>query len=322
MDQELNTEVAQPDVAQESAASAEKQEITNEPASMLDAIAEGLKQPEAQEPDEAKPDSVEPKPDESQEPTPEDDETPPEGITKKAQERFQRLVTRVKEKDEEITHLRSNLDGIRKVMQDTKAAPEDFAMVFDYLKALRSGNMDQVGKMLQEQIRQYQIATGKSFGAVDPLAEYPDLREKVNAYQITEDSALEVARMRAMQRENQIALEQRNQRQESANSAMQAKNGAIDEINRLGVEWAKKDPDYAAKEEIILKQIPEIARNFPPHAWAGQVRMLYQALSSVPLARPAAAAPAPLRASGQTAGARQPNNMLEALQQGLGYGNG
>ena len=313
---ELNTEITQPEDSQ-----VENSEVeTNEPESMLDAITEGLK---AEPTEENTPEEVKQEPEvKAEEVKPEDDEAPPEGISKKAQERFQRLVSKVKEKDEELTTLRTNLDGIRKIMQDTGARPEDFSMAFDYLKAMRSGNMEQVGQILQAQIKQYQLATGKQFGGVDPLSDFPDLREKVNGYQMTEEAALELARMRAVQNEQQQAIRQTNQRQQTEYAFQQTRQSAINEINQIGSEWAKKDPDYSAKEEIIMKQIPEIARNFPPQAWAQQVRILYQALSSVPMARPQAHSPAPLRASGMSAGAKQPQNMLEALQNGLGYGNG
>ena len=316
MDEELNTEITQPEESQ-----IETSEESTEQGSMLDAITEGLKQESAEEApeEEEAPPEVEVKPEEAK---PEDDEAPPEGISKKAQERFQRLVSKVKEKDEELTTLRTNLDGIRKVMQDTGASPEDFSMAFDYLKAIRSGNMDQVGQILQAQIKQYQLATGKQLGVVDPLSDFPDLRQRVDGYQMTEEAALEIARMRAVQREQQQSIQQTQQRQQSEFAVQQTRQAAINEINQIGSEWAKKDPDYSAKEEIILKQIPEIARNFPPQAWAHQVRILYQALSSVPITKPQASAPAPLRASGQSAGARQPTSMLEALQNGLGYGNG
>lgn len=320
MDEELNTEITQPEESQIETSEVE----SKEPESMLDAIAEGLKPEEdsAKAEEEAKKDDAQKQEAQPEEAKTEDDETPPEGISKKAQERFQRLVSKVKEKDEELTTLRSNLDGIRKVMQDTGASPEDFSMAFDYLKAIRSGDMDQVGRILHEQIKQYQIVTGKQFGGVDPLSDFPDLRQRVDGYQMTEEAALEIARMRAVQREQQQSIQQTQQRQQSEFAVQQTREAAINEINQIGSEWAKKDPDYSAKEEIILKQIPEIARNFPPQAWAHQVRILYQALSSVPIAKPQASAPAPLRASGQSAGARQPTSMLEALQNGLGYGNG
>ena len=93
---------------------------------------------------------------------------------------------------------------------------------------------------------------------------------------------------------------------------------AMQKVDMMGAEWAKRDPDYRAKEDIILKQIPQIAKQFPPAQWAQQVELLYQTLSAMPIPKPQNT-PQPLRASGQAGGAKQPASMLDALKTGLGY---
>lgn len=318
MDEDLNvsesvTEIENNDVVTE--------QDSNDPESMLEAIQEGLK---ADEQEEKQEEVEEEKPEEeaAEDAKPENEDEPPEGISKKAQERFRSMVSKVKEKDEQISRLNADLEGIRSVMKDTGAKPEDFAMAFDYLKAVSSGNMEQVGRILQEQIKQYTLATGRNIDMADPLADYPDLRERVNSYQMGEDAALEMARMRNIQAQRQQQERQYYNQQESQQRIMQTRQQAMSEVDRMGAEWASRDPDYKAKEEIILKQIPMIAQNFPPNQWPQQVRMLYQTLSAMPAHKPSTPSPAPLRASGQTAGNRQPNSMLEALQNGLGYSNG
>lgn len=290
---------------------------SNEPESMLEAIQEGLKteEPEAvaEEPKEEAKEEVKPE-------EPENEDEPPEGISKKAQERFRSMVTKVKEKDAEIENLRSDLGGIRKLMQETGGKPEDFSMSFEYIRAIRSGDYGQARSILEDQIKQLTIATGQSFNQVDPLSQFPDLRERVNAYQMDEQTALEMARHRAAQNEQMQAQQQYQQRAQSEQYAAQAKQHAIAEIDRLGAEWAKTDPDYAMKEGMITRQAQMIAKQFPPQQWPAQVKLMYETISSMPVAPKPVSTPAPLRASGQSAGARQPSSMLEALQNGLGYG--
>jgi hypothetical protein len=287
---------------------------SDEPESMLEAIQEGLK-PDEEKPEEAPKEEVKAE----EEPKPENEDEPPEGISKKAQERFRSMVTKVKEKDVEIEHLKTNLNEITQMVRETGGTPEDFQKTFEYIKAIRSGDLNQARSMLEEQIRQLSIATGQSFGQVDPLAKFPDLRERVNAYQMDEQTALEMARHRAIQNEQMQAQHQYQQRAQNEQQMMQTRQRAIAEIDHLGSEWAKTDPDYAMKEELIAKQAQVISQQFPPHQWAAQVKLMYQTLSSMPMQRPQTNSPAPLRASGQTAGARQPGSMLEALQNGLGY---
>lgn len=288
---------------------------TNEPSSMLEAIQDGLKgDEEPKEPEEKQ--EAESKPD--QEPAPENEDEPPEGISKKAQERFRNLTHRLKEKDTELAAVRSDLDGIRTIMQETGGKAEDFGMMFDYMRALNKGDMDHVGKVLAEQVRQYKMMTGKALESVDPLQDFPDLRQRVDSYQMDEQSALELARQRSFARQHQQETAQQQQRHNQTQQFQQVKQQAMAEVDRMGAEWAKRDPDYKIKEELILKQIPVIAQRFHPSQWPQQVEILYQTLSSMPMQRQSQA-PQPLRPSGQTAGAKQPTSMLEALKSGLGY---
>lgn len=288
---------------------------TNEPSSMLEAIQDGLKgDEEPKEPEEKQ--EAESKPD--QETATENEDEPPEGISKKAQERFRNLTHRLKEKDTELAAVRSDLDGIRTIMQETGGKAEDFGMMFDYMRALNKGDMDHVGKVLAEQVRQYKMMTGKSLESVDPLQDFPDLRQRVDSYQMDEQSALELARQRSFARQHQQETAQQQQRHNQTQQFQQVKQQAMAEVDRMGAEWAKRDPDYKIKEELILKQIPVIAQRFHPSQWPQQVEILYQTLSSMPMQRPTQA-PQPLRPSGQSAGAKQPTSMLEALKSGLGY---
>jgi hypothetical protein len=163
---------------------------------------------------------------------------------------------------------------------------------------------------------------GQPLPGADALAEFPDLRQRVQAYQMDESAALEIARARVMQREQAQRRQGMEQQYQQQAAVQQTRAQAIGEIDRLGTDWAKTDPDYAIKEEVILKQLPTIAREFPPNMWPHQVRLLYQSLSAMPMPAQRSSNPPPLRPSGQTAGARQPGSMLEALQAGLGYGNG
>jgi len=316
MDEDLNVSES---VADEVVSKEPEIVESNEPESMLEAIQEGLKPEEDKQEEPAKEEQAAEEEKPEAEVTPDNDDEPPEGISKKAQERFRSMVTKVKEKDAEIERLSSDLGGIRKVMQDTGGKPEDFAKTFEYIKALNSGDFQYARTILEEQVRQLSVLTGKPFGEVDPLSQFPDLRERVNSYQMDEQTALEMARHRSTQQAQDNAYQQMRQQQESQQAFTQVRQQAISDIDRLGTEWAKTDPDYKFKEQIINERAKEIAAQFPPQQWAAQVKLIYQTLSSVPMQKPAPHQPNPLRSSGQSAGNRQPNSILEAVQNGLGY---
>ena len=166
-------------------------------------------------------------------------------------------------------------------MKETGGSPEDFAKTFEYIRALNHGDVEHARAILEDQIRQLSVLTGKPFGQVDPLAQFPDLRERVNAYQMDEQTALEMARHRSMQHQQQQAVSQYQQRQQSEQQSIASRQNAIAEIDRLGAEWAKSDPDYSFKEGLITQRAQDIAREFPPEQWAKQVKLMYQTLSSV-----------------------------------------
>lgn len=317
MDEDLNVSES---VADEVVSNEPEAVESNEPESMLEAIQEGLKadEPEPEKTEEVAeetPEEVKPEEDAK----PENEDEPPEGISKKAQERFRSMVTKVKEKDAEIERLSSDLGGIRNLMKETGGKPEDFAKTFEYIRALNHGDLDHARAILEDQIQQLTIATGKPFAQVDPLAKFPDLRERVNSYQMDEQTAIEMARHRSTQQQHQQQVSQYQKQQESEQQAFQSRQNAIAEIDRMGNEWARTDPDYAMKEGLITAQAKLISEQFPPQQWPAQVKLMYQTISSMPVQKPVVNTPAPLRASGQSGGTRQPTSMLEALQSGLGY---
>lgn len=325
-EQELNTpEVTQPEVGT-------NVEETNEPSSMLEAIESGLSgdnesgQPRddagryAPKKEESKPEEV--KPEIKQEAKPEDEHAMPEGLSAKAQERFTSLVNKVKEKEQQFVQASEQLGQFRDLIQSTGASPQEFSQAIDYMRMVNKGDFEGALRLIDDQRRQISLALGKPLPGADPLAEFPDLRQRVDSYHMDEQSAIEVARSRLMQQQSQQNQRQQNEQQQSQQMQQQTRQQAISQIDEMGKQWAKTDPDFTMKEDIILKQLPEIARNFPPNMWPQQVSILYNTISAMPMSQPARHNPAPLRPTGQTAGNRQPGSMLEAMEMGLGYSGG
>lgn len=259
----------------------------------------------------------------AEKPAAEDDLSMPDGLSAKAQERFKKLTGRLQETSDALQSAQADIQQFREIVRESKATPQEFAQAIDYMRMVKTGDLENALRILDDQRRQISIALGRPLPGADPLAAFPDLRQRVDAYQMDEQAAIEIARARMMQQQTQQAQQEQHQGMQRQQAMQQERAQAIATIDKLGAQWSKVDPDFTAKEDIILKQLPEIARNFPPSMWPQQVKILYDTLSAMPAPAPArGGAPAPLRASGQSAGARQPTNMLEALQAGLGYTNG
>lgn len=308
---------------------------SNDPETLLEALQSGLNPEQDDEPEQTESEAEKAerlrdeagrfakKPAEPEKPAAEEDETAmPEGLSEKAQERFRKLASRVHEYAEAAQAAQRDIQAFREVISETGASPQDFGQALDYLRAVNRGDMQGALRMLDEQRRMISLAMGQPIPGADALAEFPDLRQRVEAYQMDESAALEIARARVMQREQMRQHQSQQQGMQRQQAQQQERANAIGMIDQMGAQWTKSDPDYQAKESVILKQLPSIAQQFPPGMWAHQVRMLYDTLSAMPMPQPARTTPAPLRASGQTAGAREPGSMLEALQSGLGYMNG
>ncbi len=312
-----------------------------EPSSMLEAIESGLKESEGQETDangerardaagrfvKKEEDSAKLKSQEQaktvDKPGGEDDLSMPDGLAVKAQERFKKLTGRLEETHAALQSAHSDIEQFREIVRESKATPQEFAQAVDYMRMVKTGDLESALRILEDQRRQISLALGRPLPGADPLSAFPDLRQRVDAYQMDEQAALEIARFRMLQQQQQQMQQEQNQGMQRQQAIQQERAQAIGMIYKLGAHWAQTDPDYAAKEDIILKQLPEIARNFPASVWPQQVKILYDTLSSMPVQAPVRnVTPAPLRASGQSAGARQPTSMLEALQSGLGYANG
>ena len=258
------------------------------------------------------------------EPPKNDDELAmPEGLSQKAQERFTKLVSRVKEHEAQVAEISGTLGQFREMIQSTGTTPQEFSQAIDYMRMVKHGDFEGALRIMDDQRRMLSLAMGKPLPGADPLAQFPDLRQRVDGYLMDEQTAIELARSRMMNQSAQQAQQQQMQTQQQAQHEQQTKAQAIQQIDQLGQQWARSDPDFTVKEDIILKQLPDIARTFPPAQWAQQVRILYNTLSAMPMQPPRqTTTPAPLRPSGQQAGARQPKSMLEAMEMGLGYAGG
>jgi len=255
--------------------------------------------------------------------SPKDDEdlSMPDGLSTKAQDRFRKLTGRLQETSQALRGATEELDQFRRVVQSSMATPQEFSQAIEYMRMVKSGDLDGALRVLDEQRRRIALATGRVVPGTDPLAEFPDLRARVDQFQMDEQAALELARSRALIQEIQRQQEMSSATMQRQHAAQSERAQAIAEIDKLGAQWAQADPDFSAKEDVILKRIPEIAKSFPPSLWASQVRLLYDTLSAMPApATSKVALKTPLRSSGKSGGSKQPESMLEALTTGLGYG--
>lgn len=266
------------------------------------------------------------------------------GLKEKAAERFRALTGEVKElapikealtkagiKDvAELPQLAQHAQFGRELyqqVQETGASAEQYGQALDYLRVVNRANQgdmkaaEQAYAVMAEELGNLAKMLGKDVpGVVDPLADYPDLVQKVANGDFDRAAALEIARSRtteALTRARQTASDQQGQ-------AEAARNQAALDLNALGTELQAADPHYAAKAPILVAQLQQIRDDLPPAKWAAAARRLYAAIPN-PVAAPAPApAPPPKPTPGPVRGnavrptvVPVPDDPMEALEQGI-----
>lgn len=252
----------------------------------------------------------------------EDDLKPLEGAKAKTQERFQKVTEGYKaEKEradkltEEVSRYKESFDSLRQLGFTDEAAASDLIEFSAYRNVLASGDAEKFQEIISAQIKQFQDLHGKPIqvsGSI--LADHADLQAKVEAMELDEPTAIEVARTRNLQaRAARESQRQQEQHGEQARSEQAIQDGA-NAVAALENEWRNNDADFPAILPLLREQLPEIAKAFPPAQWQAQFKLQYQAIKkAMAMAGNQNKQPGPLRGGNHMSASRQPTNMQEAV---------
>lgn len=302
------------------------------PATMLDAINQALDTPEGgQARDEkgrfaktdaekaaeqaAKPPEAKVEPAKAAKPeTPEELLQMPEGLQPKAQQRFQKLVETNKELSARIEQADQQTSYIRETFQQHGVRREQFEQAVQFIGAINSGNLEQALRVLDAQRAEIALALGKPLPGVDVLSEHPDLRQAVDAMQMSETHAIELAKRRRDEQFAQANWQATQQRQQEEQRTQQAVNTGLLEIDKFCKQIAQTDVDYPAIEALLLPEIKNLISGLPPMQWKSAIETQYRLLKQAAAAR-ATSAPSQtvLRPTGSASPAARPRSMHEAM---------
>lgn len=246
---------------------------------------------------------------------PEDITAMPEGLGAKAQERFQKLASGIKERDEQIRELSGAVSYVQETFQQHGIKQEQFESAVVVLGALNRQDYDGAAQMLLGQLRQLSLMTGKDYGAdADPLTEFPELAQRVQGLQISRDDAVHMARLQRQQQ----TLQQRQQMEYETQQSRQQEEQTFRQAQASVDQWARKmaasDIDWPVIEAKIIPALPRLLQGTAPTQWANVVQTHYDLLktSLQDFRRPTADAN-PLRPTGTASAQRAPQSMHEAM---------
>jgi hypothetical protein len=259
----------------------------------------------------------------------------PEHNPRKTHERFQKLIEGHRQLDEKVKELEPLATRAKeleakvqeheqgwKVFQDlgfnSDEAVTDLVQFSQYRNALASGDFNAAAAVLQEQARQLSLLSGRKID-VNPLAGFQDLDQRVQAGEIDESTAMELARHRESQRRIQERSQAQAQQYQSQAAQAQTIQQAAMEVDRA-VQELMRDADFAAVEPELTKQLDAIRSGYPPNMWAREIKRAYDYEKRLLAAKaPQAMQPPPLRASGHGGGKPAPTSMEAAVLQALGF---
>lgn len=290
------------------------------PKSMLDAINQAVPGPDAQKtPEElaavAETEAAKAKPAEQKPENAEDLTVMPEGLSPKAQERFQKLANNNKELQSRLEQTMSAVEPFREVLQNNGVTQDQFHIATGYIGMINKGDLQGALKILDEERRHIALAMGKPLAGVDAFEQFPDLREAVETFQITEDRAMEIARSRTQQNAQQQQVQQRQAQQETQQRTQEEHNQGLKAVDDFCNSMKSKDIDYAKIESILLPKIQEgMLQGIHPKNWARVVRDAYQLIKDTAgTSKSNGTTTAPLRPTGSASPSQAPKSMFEAM---------
>lgn len=244
------------------------------------------------------------------------DLTMPEGLQPKSQERFRQMAETVKTTTAERDEARGQVSYLRDTFQKHGITQDQFEQASSVIGMLNAKNYQGALQVLDEQRRQIALLTGQPLPGVDALSDHPDLRAAVDDLRIGETAAIELARSRTQQAQQQRAQQEQQQTQQAEAQEKQQVQTALGEVDGLVKHLQSTDIDFAAIEAQLIPALKDLLAHVPPNQWKNAVQAQYSLLkrsaSAFRVASPGGGGGV-LRPTGQAAPGTVPRTMQEAM---------
>ena len=231
--------------------------------------------------------------------------------SERGQSRIRELLSGHKVLQQEYDSVREENKKISETLAQTGLPPEGLARVFDVCRLMASDDENDLKvalKTLDETRADICKRLGIAQPGINPLDDFPDLLQAVEEMEITQDKAMELAKLRRMQVTRQQEAQQQQAAFRQQQEYAQRVKGFSQAATALFGQLAASDPAYKAKEAKIAEALrnPAFVQNmiakFQPEQWLDQLKFMYdniQIAPQVPVRRatPISSRPARLGAS-------------------------
>jgi hypothetical protein len=241
----------------------------------------------------------------------------------KTQARFHEMVNTVKALETTNADLTAKNEklvsahqGISEALRETRTSQEQFIAYLEFNELVTSGDpkkMHEALRIVNEQRVEIMKQLGvEDDGAVDLLADFPDLAKDVEDERLPRERALEIAKQRRVEAQRTAHAEAGGRQREQQAAQEQAVDNGLNEIKKWQDKMLRDDIDYKAKEGKLISAVDGVIRNYPPRLWVSTLQMLYDGIVIEKAAAPVRG-PKPLRPSGGKPGDPVPTNLHEAM---------
>jgi hypothetical protein len=236
----------------------------------------------------------------------------------RGRERVQKLITERNETRAQADQVTQSLGEIQQIVQSAGMDANQFAEHIEFARLANSNdpqNLRVAAQMIEEARSDIYKRLGVDAPGVDVLADFPDLAQKVNNFEMDRQSALEVAQLRRRQQQIDRRQEATQQQQQASQQNVQAFNGAMGQVETY-LTTRSKEADHPARMEIIGKyfkdpaNIQEFLRTYQPQQMAAAIKWMY---NNVQVA-PAPVTPNPLRARPTALGSPAANANADPME--------
>lgn len=244
------------------------------------------------------------------------DLTAPEGLSERANARWAALAERAKQApvlEQQAAEARQEVAAVRNLVQSSGLDPEEFRGALEMGRLFKSRNPQELQAALQrlDGLRaDLSARLGVDAPGIDLLAEYPDLKAKVEGLMLSQEDALEIVRLRRVHAAHQ-GMEQATQEQTQFRTHVQQAATEMDQI----LAQRAATPGHDAKMAHVRsyfgdpQRLQSFVTTYRPDQWKAAVLMMYESytppMAPAPTPAAAPAPPQPLRPGHVASGHRQ-----------------
>ena len=222
--------------------------------------------------------------------------------SERSRNRFQALKQQATEAEARYKDIEEQVTSLQRSISDAGMDADQFAQTIQFAKLSNSQNpadLRVARDMLQEQMAAISLRLGEDAPGVDVLAQFPDLKQAVDTFEITRQAATELAKLRhaqAQQAQQMQVQQQSSQQQAMYQQTVQQASKSMDAY----LQSRASEVDHAAKMKALHEHFADPARmqqfvaTHEPHQWAQAVAWMYDSIKVAP--QPPARTQQPLRA--------------------------